>query len=424
MRFSGRSPEHVVRLLCWGLMLSLFGDTAVYIVLPTHTAEAGILFVDVGLMLSANRLIRIFINSPYGLLIERWPRRRVLIASQLLGAVANLLYVVTGFWPMLIGRLLWGVAWAGIWIGGNTAVMDTATDANRGRFVGRFHMWAFAGFVGGALTGGLLADLLGFQMTFVIFSGVSLAAGLLWAFFLPETRPQAAHSAHHHPTGRDHTPAPPRRPTYGEKLPVLLTIIVIMALNWLIFLGVIGAVLPVLLQERIGSTLAIGALLIPLTTLTGMIAAGRDTVSVITASVAGRISDWLPSRWPLVIGGFVLGSGALLIIAVGSGIVVVIGILLGAITASLLQTQATTLVGDYSYPNQQGRVLGVTNTAGDIGSATGPLLAFALINPDGLNWSLGTLFGLAAALLILVLPAVIWIAGRESRIPVTAPADR
>jgi MFS family permease len=404
-------------------MLSLFGDTAVYIVLPTHTAEAGILFVDVGLMLSANRLIRIFINSPYGLMIERWPRRRVLIASQLLGAIANLLYVVTGFWPMLIGRLLWGVAWAGIWIGGNTAVLDTATDANRGQFVGRFHMWAFAGFVGGALTGGLLADVVGFRAMFLIFSGVSLAAGLLWAFFLPETRPQAASAAQHHAT-RDGQPTALRRPTYGEKIPVLLTIVVIMALNWLIFLGVIGAVLPVLLQERIGSTLAIGALLIPLATLTGMIAAGRDTVSVITASLAGRVSDRLPNRWPLVIGGFVLGSVALLIIAVGSGIVVVTGILLGAITASLLQTQATTLVGDYSYPNQQGRVLGVINTAGDIGSATGPLLAFALINPDGLNWSLGTLFGLAAALLILVLPAVIWTAGRESRIPAAAPADR
>jgi MFS family permease len=403
-------------------MLSLFGDTAVYIVLPTHTAEAGILFVDVGLMLSANRLIRIFINSPYGLLIERWPRRRVLVTSQLLGAVANLLYVVTGFWPMLIGRMLWGVAWAGIWIGGNTAILDTATDANRGQFVGRFHMWAFAGFVGGALIGGLLTDLFSFQMTFLIFSGVSLAAGLLWAFFLPETRPQVAHNPQRHPTDSGQADAP-RKPTYGEKIPVLVTIVVIMALNWLIFLGVIGAVLPVLLQERIGSTLAIGALLIPIATLTGMVAAGRDTVSIITASVAGRVSDWLQNRWPLVVGGFVLGSVALLVIAIGSGIVVIIGILLGAITASLLQTQTTTLVGDYSYPNQQGRVLGVINTAGDLGSATGPLLAFALINPDGLNWSLGTLFGLAAVLMAIVLPVVIWIAGRESRAPAAVPAD-
>ncbi|MBZ0296095.1 MAG: MFS transporter, partial [Anaerolineae bacterium] len=134
------SKARTLNLLGLGVMLSLVGDTAIYIVLPTHTVEAGILLVDVGLMLSANRLIRIFINSPYGYLIERWPRRRVLIASQLIGALANLLYLFPGFWPMLAGRLLWGVAWSGIWIGSNTAVLDIATRADRERLVGRHHM--------------------------------------------------------------------------------------------------------------------------------------------------------------------------------------------------------------------------------------------------------------------------------------------
>src|SRR5690606_17581439 len=150
-----RSAEYIAFLIGLGTAIALFADLALYVILPTHTADAGILLVDVGLMLSANRLIRIFLNGPYGMLIERLPRRPVLLLSQLIGLTAALTYVVSGFGPTLAGRLLWGIAWSGFWIAGNTAVLDVTTDANRGRLVGRLHMWTFAGYAGGALFGGL-----------------------------------------------------------------------------------------------------------------------------------------------------------------------------------------------------------------------------------------------------------------------------
>ena len=413
MKSSPKTPQQIVNILSLGLMFSLFGDTAIYVVLPTHTLDAGILLIDVGLMLSANRIIRIFINGPYGYMIERWPRRRVLIGSQLLGAVANLLYVFTGFWPLLIGRLLWGIAWAGIWIGGNTAVLDVADHTNRGRLVGRFHMLGFAGFAGGALAGGLLTDLFSYQVTFLVFSGVSLGATLLWALFLPETRTSSQPDAGAPPPPAGYVP--PRVYTYREKAAPLITAIIIMTLNWLIFLGVTGAVLSLLLQERVGATLSLGAVLLPIASLTGIIAAGKDTLSFLAAPLSGRLSDWLGNRWTLIIAALILGFFALLLTAVGQGIMVVVGILMGAVTTSILQTQVTALAGDYSRANQQGRILGIFNTVGDMGSAGGPLLAFALINPDGLNWSFTMLFGLAAGLMLLVLPGVIIVAWRDQR---------
>ena len=105
-------PPITLILLGLGMALSLPGDATLYVVLPTHTAEAGIVLADVGLMLSANRLIRLLFNGPYGLLIERIPRRRMLVPSLFLGGFSTLLYTVPGFWPLLIGRLLWGVAWS------------------------------------------------------------------------------------------------------------------------------------------------------------------------------------------------------------------------------------------------------------------------------------------------------------------------
>ena len=406
------SKARTLNLLGLGVMLSLVGDTAIYIVLPTHTVEAGILLVDVGLMLSANRLIRIFINSPYGYLIERWPRRRVLIASQLIGALANLLYLFPGFWPMLAGRLLWGVAWSGIWIGSNTAVLDIATRADRGRLVGRHHMSGFAGFIGGALAGGLLTDAFGYHVTFLFAAITSLAAGLVWAFFLPETRPEVVpdHTTHHPGA------ALPNVVTHRAGL---LTAVVLMGLNWLIFLGIIGAVLSLLLQERIGTALALGALIIPIATLTGVIAAARDTVSFAAAPLSGWLSDRLGNRWTLIIGALALGILALVLVAGGTDMMVIFGILLGAISTSILQTQVTALAGDYALENRQGRILGVFNTVGDIGSAGGPLLAFALINPAGLNRSLADVFLLSAALLVLMLPVTVLVAWRERSTQVT-----
>lgn len=399
------TPEAIVRLLGLGTALSLFADTAIYIILPTHTQFAGILLADVGLMLAANRIIRIFLNSPLGVLIERVPRRRVLVVAQLIGAVASLFYVVTGFWPMLAGRLLWGIAWAGIWLGSNTAVLDVATSANRGRLVGRYQMWGFAGFAAGAFLGGFLTDLLGYQQTFVVFIGTGLLAALLWWLFLPETR-----------TERGEKPADvvTRTASQSDALPLvpLATAAIIIGLNWLIFLGILGATLALLLQERIGPELVLGALLIPLATLTGVVAAGKDMLSLLAAPLSGTLSDHLGNRWLLIILALLLGSVALVMIALSTGLALVIGILLGAITTSVLQTQTTALVGDYAGFNRQGRLLGGVNTVGDIGSAAGPLLAFFLIER---GWALGDILLLAAAILALFLPWVLWVGWRAAR---------
>lgn len=403
------TPDTIVLLLGLGTAIALFGDTAIYVVLPTHTVMAGILLADVGLMLSANRIIRIFLNSPLGMLIERVPRRRVLVAAQVIGAVASLCYVVTGFWPMLAGRLLWGIAWIGIWLGGNTAVLDVATRANRGRLVGRYHMWTFAGFSAGALLGGFLTDSLGYRQAFAIFTVTGLLAALIWWLFVPETKRESADE----PPAIDDQPAPAVRPQLA-RLPLipLVTAALITGLNWLIFLGIIGAILALLLQERIGDGLALGAWLIPLATLTGIIAAGKDLLSLLAAPVSGAVSDRLGNRWLLIVLALILGVVALSVVALSGGVGVVAGILMGAITTSILQTQTTALIGDYALFNRQGRLLGGLNTIGDIGSAAGPLLAFFLIQR---GWTLGDVLLLAAAILALALPWVIWVGWRAPR---------
>ena len=140
--------QRLALILGLGVFLALFSDTAMYIVLPVNMERAGITLAQVGLMLAANRLVRIPLNGPGGLLVERMPRRPVLLAAQLIGVIASLAYLVTGFWPLLIGRMLWGISWIGLWIAGNAALLDAAPPESRGNLSGRFHLWIFAGFFG------------------------------------------------------------------------------------------------------------------------------------------------------------------------------------------------------------------------------------------------------------------------------------
>ena len=403
-----RSPEYLVHLMGAGVALALFADLALYVVLPTHTQQAGILLVDVGLMLSANRLIRIFLNGPYGMLIERVPRRPILLLSQIFGIIAALMYVTTGFWPLLAGRLLWGMAWSGFWLAGNTAVLDVATSVNRGKLVGRYHMWSFAGYVGGALFGGLLTDQIGYQATFAVFACGGVTAFILWLLLLPETRPAASPT----PAPESNAQRPEPKPQKQSNLVPIATATVIMGLNWLIFLGIVGAVLALLLQDRVGDSLAVGLIIIPLTTLTGLVAAGKDLLSLLAAPISGALSDAIGSRWTIIIIALAAGVMALLLVAFGAGLMVIPGLLLGAVITSILQTQSTALMGDYAGYNRQGRLLGTISTAGDIGAATGPLLAFFLIEQ---GWSLQQIFLGATVLLAVILPWTIWVNWRYAR---------
>ena len=47
------APSRTLWLVGLGVAVSLLGDVGLYIVLPTHTQQAGIALGDVGLMLSA-----------------------------------------------------------------------------------------------------------------------------------------------------------------------------------------------------------------------------------------------------------------------------------------------------------------------------------------------------------------------------------
>jgi MFS family permease len=310
----------------------------------------------------------------------------------------------------LIGRILWGIAWAGIWLGGSTVVLDLATDKNRGRLSGRFQMWFFIGVGVSSILAGVLTDALGYVDGLRVSAAIALVMGLVWLLFLPETRPTSDDTSADNETTASAASAsePPGKPRLQSPF-ALATAIALLGVNWLIFIGVIGATMPLLLQDRIGNTAVVLGFLIPLATLTGALTASNQLLSLVASPLSGWLTDLTGNRWGLVLLSCLLGAISLGAIAVGGGLLLVLATLFSAISAGIMQTQVMTLIGDHTAGNRHGRMLGILSTAGDLGSATGPLLAYALLPEIGLDG----IFWLMAGILALSIPWVTRLAWQE-----------
>ncbi len=368
-------PAQVLFPLGLGTALSLMGDATLYTVLPTHTAEAGVALSSVGIILGANRGVRVFLNGPAGLAYDRWQRRRLFIPALFLGALSTTVYAATrGIWPLLVGRLLWGLAWSGIWVGGATIITDVTTAQNRGRWVGLYQTWFFLGAALGAFLGGLLTARVGYITP--MWSGATLTAlGGIVAFFLrPEPR-----SSRQDGKARLVGKAPVSPALHSPR--GLWTAASLQGINRFVTAGVLAATMGLLVQERLHSADP----LLGVATLTGALVAGRTLFSMAAAPLAGTASDWLGNRWRVAAVGLAIGTVSMLLVTRNAPAAILAGISLGAVAAGSVQALVTALTGDLAGETQRGRAIGLVHTVGDLGSALGPPVAYALLPGAGLD---------------------------------------
>jgi MFS family permease len=378
--------------------LSLLGDTALYTVLPTHTADAGIALANLGLLLSVNRFIRLGLNGPIGVLTDRIPRRHIFVPALYLGAITTAIYALSrGLLPLLLARLLWGVAWAGIWVCGNAIVLDVTGHGSRGRGVGIYHLSFFLGAAAGSSVGGLLTDLVGYRWAMGVASLLSAFGATLALLLLPETSQARSQAMPYVPD----KPAPLPRPIKGQ----LASATALLGTTRLVMAGILIATFGLFLAEKLGQKVDIGQLSVGVTSLTGFALGASTLVAMVAAPVAGAISDRLQVRWPVVSGGLSSGVAGFGLLALGSPLTILLGLPLTSASSGSSQGLATAMVGDFSRRVKHGRQLGILYTIGDLGSAVGPLIAYTLLPLTGL----ATVYWLCAAVLgVMLLIALAW----------------
>ncbi len=374
------SPWRVLLPLGIGTCLSLLGDSSLYTVLPTHTAAAGVSVASVGILLSANRFIRLVLNGPAGMAYDRWARRPLFVSALFIGACSTAIYGLTqGFWPLLLGRLLWGLAWSGIWIGGNTIVLDIVDDENRGRLIGIYQLSFFLGASAGAMIGGVLTDLLGFHQTMIVGAALTFMGAVIALIFLPETRVSKKHPSH-----EAGNPQQPLASSSSEKVDIL-SITALFSANRLVMAGILMSTISIFLKNQIGEQIHIASHSFGIATLTGLGLGLSTLIAMVSAPLMGGVSDRVGNRWQVAASGLIPGIVGFGLMALGLPLTILFGIPLIAMTSGSTQGLSTALTGDLGNGKKQSRRLGMLFTFGDFASAIGPLLAYALMPLIGIK---------------------------------------
>ena len=173
------------------LGLTLPGDTVLYLILPLHAAAFGVSLPEAGVLLAANRLVRI---AGYGWVARGYER---------LGAAASTLgyALLSGVEALIVARLLWGLSFAALNIA--TQALATVEPARAARRSGTARAIISAGPMLGLLAGAVLAEAAGPRAVFLALAAIALL-GLPVAARLPHGRGQAVLS----PRRRLSLPAP------------------------------------------------------------------------------------------------------------------------------------------------------------------------------------------------------------------------
>jgi MFS family permease len=378
------SPALVVLPVGIALALSLLGDLALFASLPANVDVVGISVTNLGLVFSVHRLIRIPGNAIGGILINPARRRPFFLMGMVLAVVSTLGYGLShnlGF--MILARLCWGIAWILLYISSITMLIDVTNKQNRGKWVGIYNTWYLIGIAGGSLLGGVLSDWIGFQKAMFLCSALTFIGLLEAAVYLPET---------FSPKGTDETFTGKSVPKKAFALrfsgleelfsrPGIPLVMFTYLVNQFAAEGVALSVLSILLKNRFGSEVYLGSVVLGIISLSGFLLALRYVLSASLSPLLGAFSDKdQRGRFQLLLLGLVISVLSFFSIGYGQQLwTVLTGILLNAIGGAGLLASLSALLGDLSPQNQEGKVTGMYATAGDVGSALGPMFAYFLL---------------------------------------------
>ena len=373
--------EPSVRYVAGSLILGVFfgglGGGVAFPTLPRLGPILGISPFLVGIILSANRFTRLVCNAPAGSVLDAIGTRRPMIVGFCLQGLAPFGYVLAlnagsigldSAAVFLAARALWGIGSAFVFVGAFATITHVTTPENRGRWVGYMRGGQSLGFPAGLVLGGLLADTYGFTVAFVVAGCAGLfAASVAW-LVLPDLEPDV-----------DRTGSLREIPAVVRSDPRIASV---GAVNFVVRFLFVGILLSTVVLYAAEKGIAIGAL--SETGVSGVVMALAVLGASVTTVSVGRYSDRLDNRALIAIPALgVLGVGfgvlALVPTLVGAlGGVALIGVGVGGTNPPLLA-----YLGDISPGGDIGKLGGVYNTFGDLGSTLGPLVALPLVAEVG-----------------------------------------
>ena len=315
-----------------------------------------------GLIISAPAMTMAVFGPIWGMLSDRYGRKLMVMRAMFGGAV---LMGLVGFAKtvehVFILRLLQGV-FTGTVAAATTLVASTTPRERLGETLGKLQLAIFLGQFVGPSTGGFVADMLGYRITFWMTSGYLLLAGLLMLFIVKE----------------DFTPverAPQSGPLVQRVRLEVTTLLagsmlgLVLGLRFALRLGMqfSSPLLPLVVQRMLPE----GALL---SSAAGLLTTVSGIFSAIAAPIVGRWGDRHGGRGPLMIATFVLaGAIGIQALATEYWMLLVAQVFVGLAVGGTLSI-VSAYIGRSAPEGKAGAAYGLDTMATSLSSAIAPTI--------------------------------------------------
>ncbi|MEM9354674.1 MAG: MFS transporter [Pseudomonadota bacterium] len=355
------------------LSLALPGDTVLYLLLPIHAAAFGVSLPEVGLLLAANRLVRI---AGYSWIAQFYATRgarkacTVAVIGAFLAAVGYAVF--SGVWFLLIARLIWGLSFAAM----NIAVhaLPTAEASGAAKRSGWSRSIIACGPMIGLIAGALIAEFYGPRIVFAALAVVALFA-LPFALMLPRTLEELTASA----------------PRFAKPGPISVwSFCMGFALDGLFIFG-----LALLAKASMPDGAAVAA---------GFAMASRYVFEIILSPLGGRWASKIGARRLLVVLSIIATLG--LILQGLGGPLLWVGAVSVIVLRALLQPLPGPVVAEAFPGSARVSALARQATWRDIGAGTGPLAA-------GLLFPIFPAFGIYTGAALMLGASSLWVMKRS-----------
>jgi len=351
-----KPPPLPVFYISTGLSLVTLGDSLLYTILPSYYPVLGLVPLQVGILLSVNRWVRLATNHMAEHCYRSYPSDLWLLLAFFMGSVVTAMYGITNmFIIFLLERILWGISFSFIRQAAVMTAVESGPETHLGERMGYYRginaMWHTSG----VLLGGLCHDVFGFSITLVglgIMSLIAVPLGVLSQRGLERLKKPMVNVF----SGK------------GDAAVICCGFVV-----GLIGGGMIVSTLGLVLKEQVGESLAIAGYSIGVVTLTGIILGLRWFIDGIGSLILGTIADRV-GRESSTMFLFSLGAVTLIVIAIYSKPIILIPLMLiFFICGTTLYTLLSALAGERGT-----RSVASLATAMDFGLSVGPLIGWSI----------------------------------------------
>jgi MFS family permease len=170
-------PAGLLRLV-YGLFVACgVAQSAIVPLLPHLSARYGLSASETALLLAVPGLATLAVSVPAGLAADRYGARRVTLAAGLLLCVSCLAQAGQSLALLMAGRIAFGIAFGVVWTTGVAwlAELDDGTGAGGSTRLGPAVTCSSVGVMFGPAVGGLLGQIAGPGLPFVLIAGVTAA---------------------------------------------------------------------------------------------------------------------------------------------------------------------------------------------------------------------------------------------------------